>query len=509
MTVESVEGEVVKGKGTAYDGPFKFEGKIDARGARFLTRPESGAPGTAYVGKYDEAKNEVTGKWRTVHSTPHGKFVLKVGKRTGADAPTRSGKEIVDELYAKQQQTCTLDLAAVRFDGEPLMLQALAADPEFQTAMNAGANAPPDPRREAHMAATMVRLSPTILPHAFRALARCVEIIGLKRQVVMFCSNDGSINAMVSPMDDGAIRIVLTSGLLDALDEDELAYIIGHELGHAVLGHLDVRVFDDRQLSGLTVLRHFALRRYQELSADRIGLLCCPDLDRVLRAELMIHSGMTTRQHIGEPAAIIRGAEEALKAAKTGFSGDGRYATHPYGPMRTLSIANFANSTTFAKLAKTTAKAGALDEPALEAKVQEVMDLMNPIELGAATDIGPDVTRFIALGALQIAAASDGVVEEEITAIKRLAGVADVLEPLRTLSFEEQQIEAAELAEKLTLAIPPARRLRLLEDLSVIASVDGNISGEEEMVFYGLANVLGVYPPAGLHAMAEMKRGLD
>lgn len=198
-----------------------------------------------------------------------------------------------------------------------------------------------------------------------------------------------------------------------------------------------------------------------------------------------------------------------MKAAKTSFSGDGRYATHPYGPMRTLSIANFANSATFAKLAKTAPKAGALDEPALEAKVQEVMDLMNPVELGAATDIGPDVTKFIALGALQLAAANDGVSDDEIAAIKRLSGVADVLEPLRSLSFEEQQVEAAELAEKLQLAIPPARRLRLLEDLAVIAAVDGNVTGDEEMVFFGLANVLAVYPTAGLHAMAEMKRGLD
>lgn len=505
----TVEDGTLRGKGTSYDGPFHLEGKADGRRFRLTTKPDNGAPPTVYVGELDEAKRELKGKWRTVNSMPHGRFTLKVGKRTGAEAPTRSSKEIVEEIYAKQQQHCTLDLATARFDGEPAMLKALVSDPEFWTAMQAGAQTPPDPRREAAMAAMMVRLTPTILPHAFRALSRCMETIGLKRKVMMFVSNDGSLNAMVSSTEDGTIRVVLTSGLLDALDEAELSYVIGHELGHAVLGHLDIRVMNDSQLSGLTVLRHFALRRYQELSADRIGLLCCPDVDRVLRAELMMHSGITTRDRIGEPAEILRAAQDALTSTKADFSGDGKYATHPYGPMRTLAISHFARSATFARLANVAVAADAIDEAALEAKVQEVMDLMNPVELGSADDVGPDVTRFIALGALQIAAATDGVSDDEVTAIKRLQGAAPVLESLRALSFEEQQIETAEVAEKLMLAVPPAKRLRLLEDLAVIATVDGNVSPEEEMVFYGLSNVLGVYPTAPLAALAEMKRGLD
>ena len=506
----TVEGDTLKGSGKAYDGTFQLEGKIEPTGVRFLTKPDTGIPPTAYVGEFDEAKKEITGKWRTVNSVPHGSFTLKVGKRGGAEPPARPPKEIVDEIYARQQKYCSLDLATVRFDGEPAMLTALVADPEFHKSMLAGANMPPDARREAAMAAHMVRLTPTILPHAFRALSRCQEVIGLKKPVAMFCSNDGSLNAMVSTMPDGTIRIVLTSGLLDALDEDEVAYVIGHEIGHAVLGHLEIRVFNDHELAGLTVLRHFALRRYQELSADRVGLLCCPDLDKILRAELMIHSGITVRDRIGGSQDILKAAEEALAASKGDFTGDvSKYATHPYGPMRTLAIENFARSTTFAGLRKAPAPAGALDEAALEKKVQEVMDVMNPIELGAASDVGPDVTKFVALGALQLAAATDGVSDEEYAAIKRLSGVAEVVEPLRKLSFEEQQVELGELAEKILLVLPPARRLRLLEDLAVIAAVDNDISGEEDQVFYGLANVLQVYPEAGLAALAEKKKGLD
>lgn len=505
-----VDGEVVRGKGTGWDGPFVIEGVADARGIRFVTKPENGSMSTAYVGAFDDAKRELTGRWRSVNSSPHGRFKLRSGKRAGVEPATRTPREILDEIWGKLQANCTVDLKAVRFDGEEMMLGALLADAEFYAAMSAASATPPDPRREGQMAAYMVRLTPAMLPHAFRALSRCVEVIGLKRKVLMYVQNDGALNACVSTAEDGAIRVTLTSGLLDALDEDELTYVVGHELGHATLGHLEVRINDDRQLSGLTVLRHFALRRYQELSADRMGLICSPNVDKVLRAELMIHSGITRRDRIGEPAEILRAAADALSLCRGELVGaDSRYATHPYGPMRTLAIADFARSLTYATLAKVAPAPDALDHAALDKKVQEVMDVMNPIELGQSTDVGPDVTRFMALGALQIAAATDGISDDEVTAIRRLAGVSDVLDELRALSFEEQQIEVAEVAEKLTLELPPARRLRLLEDLAFIAAADGNISSDEEMVFMGLANVLQVYPTAPLSALAEMKRGLD
>lgn len=506
-----IDGGKLRGKGsTAWDGAMALDGSVEGNEIRFQTKPENGGQPNAFVGSWNEAKREINGRWRAVNSMPYGKFVLRAGKRAGAEPPTRSPKEILDEMWGKLQGLCTLDLKEVRFAGEEAMLTALLADAEFYTAMTSAAATPPDPRREGQMAAYMVRLTPAMLPHAFRALSRCMEVVGLKRPIVMYCQNDGSLNAMVSNTQDGTVRVALTSGLLDALDEAELAYVIGHELGHATLGHLDVRVNDDRQLSGLTVLRHFALRRYQELSADRVGLLCCPDLDRVLRAELMMHSGITTRDRIGSAAEVLRAAEEALSLAKGDFNGaESRYATHPYGPMRTLAIAHYAKSVAFAELAKAKPAADALDQAAMDKKVQEVMDLMNPIELGLAGDTGPDVTRFTALGALLIAEASDGVTEEEVTAMKRLAGVSPILDELRALSFEEQQIEVAELGEKLVLELPPAKRLRMLEDLAVIASADGSISMEEEQVFFGLSNVLQVFSNTPLAALAEAKRGLD
>ena len=51
----------------------------------------------------------------------------------------------------------------------------------------------------------------------------------------MYVQADPSLNAQTIGMDRPVI--VLSSGLVHHLDDDELRFVIGHELGHAVSGH--------------------------------------------------------------------------------------------------------------------------------------------------------------------------------------------------------------------------------------------------------------------------------
>ena len=100
--------------------------------------------------------------------------------------------------------------------------------------------------------------------------------------------------------------IVLHSGLVDLLDEEELAFVIGHELGHAVSGHALYQTLLQRllQLSGvlstipmgglgiraiMAALMEWA--RKAELSADRAGLLATQDPAVAFRTHMKLASG--------------------------------------------------------------------------------------------------------------------------------------------------------------------------------------------------------------------------
>jgi Zn-dependent protease with chaperone function len=100
--------------------------------------------------------------------------------------------------------------------------------------------------------------------------------------------------------------IVLNSGVVDLLDEEELRFVLAHELGHAVSGHAVYQTLLQRliQLSGVLTavpigglgVRAIMAALYEwsrkaELSADRAGLLATQDPATAFRVHMKLASG--------------------------------------------------------------------------------------------------------------------------------------------------------------------------------------------------------------------------
>ncbi|MDX6299277.1 MAG: hypothetical protein QOF53_491 [Nocardioidaceae bacterium] len=100
--------------------------------------------------------------------------------------------------------------------------------------------------------------------------------------------------------------VVITSGLVDLLDEEELRFVLGHELGHVLSGHAVYQTMLQRlmQLSGilnaipigglgvraiLAALMEWS--RKAELSSDRAGLLATQDPATAFRVHMKLASG--------------------------------------------------------------------------------------------------------------------------------------------------------------------------------------------------------------------------
>src|SRR5262249_16309158 len=96
------------------------------------------------------------------------------------------------------------------------------------------------------------------------------------------------------------------SALVDLLDEEELRFVIGHELGHAMSGHAVYKTLLLRMLSLSGVLTMIPMgglgirmiiaglmewSRKAELSPDRAGLLATQDPATAFRAHMKMASG--------------------------------------------------------------------------------------------------------------------------------------------------------------------------------------------------------------------------
>jgi Zn-dependent protease with chaperone function len=120
----------------------------------------------------------------------------------------------------------------------------------------------------------------------------------------LFIRADPTINAMTIGLDKP--MIVLNSGLVDVMDDDELRFVLGHELGHVLSGHAVYRTLLGVLLALSTTV--FAIpfgafgvraviaallewQRKSELSADRAGLLADQQPEVALRAHMKMASG--------------------------------------------------------------------------------------------------------------------------------------------------------------------------------------------------------------------------
>ena len=137
-----------------------------------------------------------------------------------------------------------------------------------------------------------------------RLLAEVGATLDAPRLPEMFVRADPTLNAMTIGMDKPII--VLNSGLVDLLDEEELRFVIAHELGHALSGHAVYQTLLQRVLVMSGVLSAIPLgglgfrvivaalmewARKAELSADRAGLLATQDPAVAIRAHMKAASG--------------------------------------------------------------------------------------------------------------------------------------------------------------------------------------------------------------------------
>ena len=169
--------------------------------------------------------------------------------------------------------------------------------------------------------ASGVRASTEQFPGLYELLLDGASILDLPEVPELFITQDPVPNAMCLGADQPFI--VVTTGLVDLLDIEEMRFVIGHELGHVLSGHAVYRTmlltltdFARRLVwfaIGYLSLRAFILAleewfRKSELSCDRAGVLAGQDPAAARRA-LMKIAGVSRMSELSHDE-FLRQAEE-------------------------------------------------------------------------------------------------------------------------------------------------------------------------------------------------------
>lgn len=151
-----------------------------------------------------------------------------------------------------------------------------------------------EPTVRGNLLGSAVKVSDRQFPAIKRVTDVCRRMLSVG-DVDVFIATSSSLNASTYGVGGRAV-VVLTSGLVETLDPDELHFVLGHELGHIKSDHvlyLTIIQFLKQGVASIPMvgaslldLLNFVLlpwHRNSEVTADRAGLVCCQSLQTATR----------------------------------------------------------------------------------------------------------------------------------------------------------------------------------------------------------------------------------
>lgn len=144
---------------------------------------------------------------------------------------------------------------------------------------------------EIEYSAEGINVTSKSMPVIHRQLMEACRLLDIKD--IPVCSTDWLYGISSFTIGEQRKRMVLQSGTIDLLSFDELFFMMGHELGHMKCGHKTYHMFtealympivnsDLKIWMSLVKMPLLNWYRISDFTADRMGLLCCQDINVAL-----------------------------------------------------------------------------------------------------------------------------------------------------------------------------------------------------------------------------------
>jgi len=197
-----------------------------------------------------------------------------------------------------------------------------------------------------------VKVSEAQLPEVHRAVTTAAHRLTMDAPDT-FVTQNPTINAFAMGFFGGKC-VVLHSALVEAMDADELLFVVGHELSHVKCGHTSWSVIAGQAgmpsipvVSQIMGLVFYAWSRKAEYTSDRGGLLASRDLRAAVTAQAKIAVGKQLFERLNVDALF----QQKTDVTKDGLAGlSEALGDHPYVVNRMHALVEFHSSPIYRQL---------------------------------------------------------------------------------------------------------------------------------------------------------------
>lgn len=240
-----------------------------------------------------------------------------------------------------------------------------------------------------------------LMKHLYQLFYGVREALGFEDPIDFYITGDATVNAFsVASEKEGEPNIVnINSALVELMSDDELKFVVGHEIGHLInrdTHHRRLLSFVFPEGSETPLILRYKLHlddQLCELVADRYGYRAIPDIKTCVSAFFKLSSGLDVSKLDVEVGALI---EENKARLDYFLKGEGMsMASHPVNPIRIQALNLFA----------TCKSRKELDE-----KMDELINILLKIGSGEVDKYMP---YFIATAGLMVANADNDFTKEE------------------------------------------------------------------------------------------------
>lgn len=356
-------------------------------------------------------------------------------------------------------------------------LQGQVVEAIIRSATDSTANDYWRSRMEGHC----MKVEQALLPDFHRLCMEVKERLGFTEPVDFYVTGDSTLNAFSVASDvEGQPHIInVNSSMFDLMSEDEMRFVIGHELGHIInkdtaLKRLIYFVFPPETTQPPVTLQ-YKIRLHDQLAelvADRYGYLANGNLNACVTAFFKMASGLDLGKMNVSIDTLLADNSKRLDyfLRDRGLS---RYE-HPVNPIRVQALRLFSS---------------AENEEELAAGMDELIGILLKVGNGP---IDEDLSVFFASAGLVVATADGSVTSQEVEHI------IDTLSNLQI--FPRNFLDSVAGADVVSLfnqslsnilSKEPGMRDNLLLYMISLVLSDKEISDAEVRLIYNIGSNMG------------------